>query len=301
MDIQRLLHDYNIPFVTEGHKHATPGWINIHCPFCAGEQTYHLGIHENGNGAHCWRCGGHAVPRVLGRILNLPEAKIRAILQKYKINLRRKIITEPKVSIFPLRLPKPNSHLTKPYKRYLSNRGFDPEYLEREWGLLQTGPVSFLDGISYNHRVIIPIHWDGEMVSFQARDITDKNERKYMACPQRREKVHHKNILYGKQDCLARSNGIIIVEGVTDVWRLGPAATATFGIKFKMEQVLRLSKLHNRFFIIFDEEPQAQAQARVLATKLKALGKTAQIENIKGDPGGMKQADANYLVKEVIK
>lgn len=300
MDIQRLLYDYNISYVTEGSKHSREGWINIPCPFCTGNPGYHLGIHKDGNGAHCWRCGTHPVVEVLSAILNLPRHKVWDIMKKYKINIHKRRIPEAKVSIFPLKLPQPNSALTKPYKHYLEKRRFDPDKLEKEWGLKQTGPVSFLDSISYNHRLIIPIYWDEKMVSFQARDITGKAPLKYLACPKRREKIHHKNIIYGRQEAWEDAKGVIVVEGVTDVWRLGKYAAATFGIEFKMEQVLALSKIHDRFFIVFDEEPQAQKQARILATKLKALGKEAYIEKIKGDPADMKQDDADHLVRQLL-
>lgn len=301
MDIQRLLRDYGVNFITEGNKHCTKGWVNIHCPFCPGSQDYHLGIHGDGKGAHCWRCGSHQITQVLSKVLRVSPKQIPDIMQKYNIRITHRKKAEPKISIFPLKMPQPNASLTKPYKEYLRKRGFDPDKLELDWGLKQSGPVSFLDGISYSHRILIPIYWDGEMVSFQARDITDKSKMKYLACPKRREKVHHKNILYGKQEKWGKFNGLIIVEGATDVWRLGPSAVATFGIEFKIEQVLQLAKLHDRFFVIFDEEPQAQRQARKLATKLKALGKEVHIKKIEGDPGSMKQKEANYLVKQLIK
>lgn len=301
MDIRRLLVDYNIPFATQG-RHSTEGWVNIHCPFCAGSKDFHLGIPENGMVAHCWRCGTHSVVETLSQVLGISPSKTREILQKYKINISRgKRKEETKASIFPMKYPSPNSPLTPLYKEYLAKRGFDPDRLEKEWGLLQTGPVSFLDGISYSHRILIPIRWDGQVVSFQGRDITGKSDRKYLACPKRREKVHHKNILYGKQEVWRDSRAIIVVEGVTDVWRLGEHAAATFGIEFKMEQVLCLAGLHDRFFIIFDEEPQAQKQARELATKLKALGKRAYVQKIEGDPGGMKPEDAKYLVRDLLR
>ncbi len=298
MDIQRLLQDHNINFVLEGNKHCTEGWVNVHCPFCPGSKDYHLGIHEDGKGAHCWRCGSHPVIKTLGQLLNLPESRIRALLQKYKIRIHKRK-DEPKISIFPLRFPKPNSQLTEPYKRYLVKRGFDPDKLEQEWGLKQTGPVSLLDDISYSHRILIPIYWDGELVSFQARDITDRSLLKYMACPKRREKIHHKNILYGKQEKWREFKRLIVVEGVTDVWRLGPSSAATLGIEFKMEQVMRLSQAHEQFVILFDEEPQAQKQANILAVKLKTLGKQVTVKKIEGDPGGMNQADADLLVEEL--
>ena len=301
MDIQRLLQDYKITFVTEGHKHCRPGWVNMSCPFCTGNPGYHLGIHEEGKGAHCWRCGGHSSTKALSRVLGLPEPKVRALLQKYKIRTYGTRTIEPKVSIHPFKYPKPNFPLNKQGKQYLAKRGFDPAYIEQEWGLLQTGPVSFLDGISYNNRIVIPIYWNGRIVSFQARDITDKNEMKYLACPMKREETHHKNILYGKDGHWQRLHSIIVVEGVTDVWRLGPSSVATFGTAFKMEQVLRLAECGKRFFILFDNETQAQEQARSLAVRLKALRKEVFIETVKGDPGDMSQDDADALVRELVR
>ncbi len=299
-DIQRLLTDHNIPFTTEG-PHSTQGWVNVHCPFCTGSRNFHLGIHEDGRGAHCWRCGPHSALSALSAVLEMPASEVRKLLEKYQIGITRKRREEAKVAIFPMKFPKPNSALTPLYKQYLEGRGFDPDELEKEWGVFQTGPVSFLDKISYSHRILIPIKWDGEIVSFQARDITGKSDRKYLACPKRREKIHHKDILYGKQESWLKSRGIIVVEGVTDVWRLGRFSAATFGIEFKMEQVLRLAGLHETFHIVFDDEPQAQKQAKKLATKLKTLGKTANVHKIQGDPGSMKPDDARHLVRSLLR
>ncbi len=292
MDVVRLLADYNVPFVISSEE-----WTNIHCPFCAGSQDYHLGISRSG-GCHCWRCGGHTLRDVLVSVLRIPPANIRSLLQKYKDGPVRVAVPEAKVKIQPFKYPKPYCPLTAPYKRYLIGRGFDPEKLEAEWGVLQTGPVSFLDGIAYSHRILIPISWGGEVVSFQARDITHKSDLKYVACPKKRELIHHKDILYGNQAKWGKT--AIVVEGVTDVWRLGTNAVATFGIAFKMEQVLQLAKHFSRLVILFDSEPQAQQQARSLMVKLRTLGKAVELETIEDDPGSMKQEDANHLVRQIL-
>ena len=301
MSVEQFLIDHNIPYITEG-GHATKEWVNIHCPFCTGSKAFHLGITDNFEGCHCWRCGGHSTIETLGKVLDLPYAEIRRMIEKYKdssIGIIKRVI-EPKVSIHPFKFPKPNFALNKYGKKYLLKRGFDPDYLVQEWGLLQTGPVSFLDKISYNNRILIPIYWDNKIVSFQSRDITGKSDKRYLACPMKREEKHHKTILYGKQEYWIKSKGIIIVEGPADVWRFGGVAAATFGIVFKTEQILQLAKHNDRFFIVFDNESQAQDQARKLAIKLKTLGKKVQIEKVLDDPGNMKQEDADYFVKELI-
>lgn len=300
MNITHLLQDYGIPHMTEGHQHVTEGWVNVHCPFCPGTPNFHLGISPTG-GCHCWRCGGHGLRETLSRLLNVPERQVGGILKRYQVRTARvKDAPEPRVSIHPFRFPQPYKSITGPYKRYLARRWFNPERIAEEWRLLQTGPVSYLDGISYSHRILIPIYWEGKVVSFQARDITDKADLKYLACPKTREKIHHKDILYMHPDRPDSRTGIV-VEGVTDAWRLGWPAVATFGIEFKMTQVLRLAERFDRLFILFDRETQAQKQARMLAVKLRTLGREVHIEQIlDGDPGSMNQDDADHLVRQLI-
>jgi len=306
MGIEKLLQDYGIPYVTESdHHHASAGWINIHCPFCAGSRNFHLGINlYQPTVSHCWRCGGHSTASALSRILNISTEKAKNLIREYvgaTVTIRKKA-EEPRVSIFPIKFPQPYfEHLNEAGKRYLERRGFDPEKLEKKWRLKQTGPVSFLDKIAYGNRIIIPIRWGGELVSFQTRDITEKSDKRYLACPMRREAIHHKHIVYGKEKEWSKYPALIVVEGVVDVWKLGTCAVATFGTSFTMEQVLALVKIHDRFFIVYDNEPQAQQQARKLAVKLKARRKKVFIETVDTDPGDMKIEDARHFVKTLLK
>src|SRR5690606_17185726 len=136
---------------------------------------------------------------------------------------------------------------------------------------------------------------------FQTRDITDKSDKRYLACPSRREAISHKHIVYGKEEKWSKHPALIVVESVVDVWKLGTCAVATFGTSFTMEQVLALTKIHDRFFIVYDNEPQAQQQARKLAVKLKTLGKKVFIEIVNTDPGDMKIEDARHFTKILLK
>ena len=109
MDIERLLRDYHIPYIVDGHPHCTDGWVNVHCPFCPGSQDYHLGMHKEHPVSHCWRCGGHSSIDALHRMLNLPIAEIQKIIKKYGGSSRSKKTTkEPKIAINPFKLPEPH-------------------------------------------------------------------------------------------------------------------------------------------------------------------------------------------------
>lgn len=301
MTIEQLLRDNGVPFVSESHQHSTQDWVNIHCPFCPGSKNYHMGIRVEGNACHCWRCGPHGIVETLSKAMGKPVQEVKTLLQTYKTIRPGAQSIEPKVSINPFRYPTPYFGLDERGREYLTRRGFDPDYIEETWNVMQTGPASMLDGTFYQHRLLIPIKWAGDVVSFQTRTMKRKTAgAKYLACPIKREKIHHKNILYGKHQNWREQDAVIVVEGVTDVWRFGPVAAATFGTSFKMEQVLELDARNDRFIIVFDNEPQAQEQARKLAVKLRALGNEVTIETVDTDPGSMSQRRADRLVKRWI-
>jgi len=63
-----------------------------------------------------------------------------------------------------------------------------------------------------------------------------------------------------------------------------------------------IAKTFKRVAVTFDFEPQAQAQARKLVSELRFRGRDAfLVEGIQDDPGKMKQSEADYLVKQILK
>ncbi len=303
INIEKLYRDFNIPYETSGHKHVAPGWVGTPCPFCSGNPGFHLGYcsdssHRYAGAFSCWRCGGKDRWKALSRILSVPESKVWEIIKQYSSdspNIQKK--QKPKKKAKECQLPPGTERMKNWHRDYLRNRRFDPIYLEKEWGLLGTGPTGH-----YKHRIIIPIHFKGRIVSYQGRDITDKSEMKYKACPQEQEVLDHKNCLYGidKVD----GNSIVIVEGVSDVWRLGPGAVATFGIKFKEEQASQLLRF-KRIFLLYDSEfddPQAGEQADKLADYLSSPSR--EVEKItlsEGDPGDLSDEEAKSLINDLIR
>ena len=303
MDIVKLYQDYSIPFQAEGHKHCRPGWINTPCPFCTGNPGLHLGVTEDGSHAYCWRCGYKPIKKVLSKMLNAPEKEISQLIATYGSGSFTKT-KEPKakIGVKKLKFPEPCGNLTIRHKTYLEKRGFDPDRLQKEWGLLGTSVISKLDGIDYKFRIIAPVFWNDQgrskVVTFQARDITDRHTLKYMACPKEREIIHHKHILYGMPESWGNTG--IIVEGITDVWRLGYNAVATFGIEYTNRQVREIARAFKRVVVIFDSEHQAIQQAGKLVSDLKFRGVDAFSITIKDDPGSMSQDDADHLVKNIL-
>ncbi len=298
MNFTKFLEDNNIEYLTEGHKHCRPGWVNIKCPFCTGHEGYHLGYDLHKNYFHCWRCGGHSVLQTIQKLTGTSKSEALQIISQYKgySPLPKTAVRQVKRKRF--RYPSGTAELGEKHRKYLESRNFDPNKLQQEWGLLGAGPVALLDDIDYKFRVLAPIQYRGKVVSFQARDVTERAKMKYLACPKPREVIHHKQILYGIDKC--KKDAVALVEGITDVWRLGPGAVACFGISWKMAQAALLAQRFQRIFILFDDDPQAKQQASALEAELAFRGKEVEIEYIQGDPGDMPQEEANYLMSQLI-
>ncbi len=300
MDIQRFYRDHGINFVTEGHKHCQEGWVNIECPFCSGNPGYHLGYNTYDNYFHCWRCGGKFPDKTISVLLNITNLKALELIREYGgMKKRKSQVKEPKVRIrrkafkFPGTIP-----FTDRHKKYLTDRGFDADKIIEKWDLRATGPVALLDKAEYKHRIIAPIYWDGEIVSFQGRDITNRHKLKYKACPKERELIEHQTILYGKQSMWGETG--ICVEGITDVWRMGVNSFATFGIDYTPFQLRWMVKSFKRIAVIFDDDPQAVLKAKELVKRLDQFRVDAFWVDIKGDPAGLGQKEADYLIREII-
>ena len=327
MDAIQLFEDFSIPYYAEGYKYCRPGWINVDCPFCnANHPGPHLGFELANPHFHCWACGFHSIQDTIAALLQINWGEASLIIKQYGgksyVKYKEK---EIKYNTKPHKLPSGTIPLQKNHKKYLEGRGFDPDFLEKEWNLIGTGPISILKNgqkeLDYRFRIIIPYIWEGRQVSFDARDITGKTSIKYMACPLEREIIPHKDILYGKQE--SWENTGICVEGTTDVWRLGKNAFATSGIAYTPKQVSLIAKIFKRVAIIFDEgeekekgffdlktiqknlnlskELQSKKQAKSLIAELRFRGVDAFKVSIKGDPASLSQNEADYLVKQLIK
>jgi len=304
MDIIRLYEDFGVDYLTEGNKHCTPGWVNTHCPFCEGSKNYHLGFNIQNEFFVCLRCGWKPTIKTIAKLIHVTENEAKEVIKRYggKSTLAKTQNEKIKINKKPFKYPTNTTILMPQHKAYLERRGFNPDKLEKTWGIMGTGPISKLDNIDYKNRILIPIYWQGEVVSFQARDITGKHPIKYMACPEYREKVKHKHILYGHPSIWEKES-CICVEGVFDVWRLGRKAVATFGIKYKIQQIQVLAKTFKKVAVLFDTEPQAVKQAEKLVSELRfrgveAFNVTFEMENGK-DPADLSEDEAKEIVRKL--
>lgn len=308
INISKLYLDYRIDFKESGHKHCRSGWVQIECPFCTGNPGYHLGFCVDKTSKFfgsfvCWRCGGKSKSKVIQKILKVRLDEAREILRKYRSSGYSGPSVDVKIDIKKGRFsyPSQTEKMTRFHREYLEKRKFDPELLEREWGLLGTGPLSTIQyrigsekkTLNFSNRILIPIEKDGKVVTYQGRHISKNSKLKYLACPEAIELESIKRVIYGKSD----GEKCALVEGATDVWRLGFGAETVFGIKFTIAQI-KLLRSYKRIFLIFDPEDQALKQALKAQTALNFRGvETEIVDWLETDPGDMKQDDADHLMR----
>jgi hypothetical protein len=298
-DALKFLRAYNIPHTTEGSR-ARRGWVQLNCPRCGGgERGWDLGINLSDERVSCWRCKGTHIVPTIQKLLRVSHDDAEKLYKQFQ---SRAIVGPERVEA----VAHPEKAVVLPYgvqplndlpahKKYLVDRRFDPALLERCYGLMGLNRHS-----EYGHRIIAPITFEGRLVSYQGRiivDIEDKSKR-YKACAMKDEAIHHKHLLYGWDQ--ASGDSCVVVEGITDQWRLGPGALATFGTGFKTEQAVLLQRRFKRVFIMFDPEPQAQCVAEDLGWWLAGMGTEVLFpDGLTTDPGDLKQEEADAIMREL--
>jgi hypothetical protein len=253
--IQDVLKELNIPIAPETHHHTSPGWINIDCPWCTkNTHRYRLGINLAGNYASCWACGSKLLGEVIHEITELPWNKIKDLLR----GVERQVLPNLPKARGKLVVPLGIGELLPCHCNYLERRGFNKDNLERLWKVKGIGLHNRLAW-----RIFIPIVFQGEVVSWTTRSVSDEGQR-YWSAKQEEEVFPHKDLLYG-EDYVRHT--IIVHEGPTDVWRTGPGAVATLGTSYSRAQIRRMAN-HAVRVVCFDSEPMAQRRATHLCDLL---------------------------------
>lgn len=242
--------------------------------------------------------------KTLSKLLNVSTQEASSICSLYGGKLqfvKSSPVSKPKI-LKDCVLP-PNRQdlsLCKGAQHYLSLRRFKWQELAKTWLIQATGPGSVIsiDGkpLNYSYRLIIPIYYEGKLVTYQARDWTGKRSPKYLAAHPSKESKPIKSTLYGLDQ--ADGEEAVLVEGVTDVWRIGAGAVACFGVKYRPEQVRELMKRYKRVIVVADPEPRANLQMRRICKDLEEHRvEVRQVRLPKGkDPADMTKEEIRRLI-----
>lgn len=298
IDFNALCHEYRIIHIEEGDHHCTEGWVQVHCPFCGdGTHGYHLGYSLEHGTMNCWKCGSHSIVQWLRAILPVSRrGQIKTILEKYGTrqtisrNTKSKKIRKRNV-----KAPVGCGKLQKAHIRYLKSRNFDHKKLAETWGLMGTNHLS----ANWRWRIIAPIHdVESRIVAYTGRALAYEIDPRWKTTEEDLMAVEPKSLIYGIEKA-DPNTGVLVVEGPSDVWRMGPGAVGLLGIDWKVEQAAQLKKFQRRY-IMFDPGTTSQRRARELAQWLAPFpGETEVITGIPSDPGDLSDQEAKNIMKEL--
>lgn len=290
MKFDELLQQHNIPFKRYGeHEHTTRGRISVDCPWCSpGWGHFRCGYNISTKSINCWSCGRLQLSPTIAELLHISGREA--------YDLSRELDGEARPEAKPrgtLILPDDLGPLQDQHKKYLRSRNFRWRELVRLW---EIGGIGMLGG-RLAHRIFIPIHFQGVRVSWTTRSISKNHAKRYITAQPHQESIDHRSIVYGYDYC---RHACIVVEGPTDVWRIGPGAVATFGTGFTEAQTALLAGFPIRC-VCYDGEDSAQSKARELSDLLQPFpGQTYNIVLDCKDPGDASDKDIKLLRKTFL-
>jgi len=262
MNFSDILSECSIETAPESNEHSRPGWIQFDCPFCEKDTSqFHMGYSIEGNYVNCYRCGYHTLVSTLMEMTNKSYLECKRVLKGIET-----IPPKDKRVKGKLIIPDGTGALKQIHKKYLRSRNFDAKLIQRIWGVRGIGLHPTL-----SWRLFIPIHYQGEIVSWTTRSISPNNPKRYLTAPKECEAIPAKTLLYGEDHA---GQTIIICEGPLDAWRIGEGAVATMGMDYSQAQLEKIVKYKKRI-VCFDDEPEAQKRANRLCNDIVSFpGKT---------------------------
>ena len=299
IDTRALLDAEGIEYADKG-KNVSKGWLGIECPFpgCL-DPSNHCGINLSTNLFSCWSCQKKgSIIHLIQEIKKISYRKAEDIARKHTRDIYAQVREDnlPQLNVGSqiyrnIAWPSPIVDFPQDtHRRYLKSRGFDTDFLTKKYKLRFTPNVG-----KYRFCIIAPIINSGKSVSWIAADVIRDDRPPYTKCPNQSSILPANSCLYNI-DSVEKS--VVIVEGITDVWRCGDGFVATMTKSITPEQVLLLvQKNVKKVFVMYDAD--ALNEAKTVAGKLSGLFETEVVELSEGDPAdfsGLEVAEARRLL-----
>lgn len=301
---------------------------HLRCPVCGDRKKrlyfshlFRSYVKKNGDKGTRYRCGN--LYRCQNEHCNLSEYINRMDLKKLEkvcVSEQKPQDTNRMVSwesgvLPPSAVPIVDVSVPHEARQYLENRGYNLQYLYKHH------QVMFVkEGASYHFkpepeegqdpseikdppffredRILIPIRQGLRVVSWQARSIGE-NAKKYLFPAGCRKSQYLYNL-----DAALHYDGIVICEGITDVWKVGPDAVALFGKTMSPAQLKLLSMVWSFYgcaTVLLDADAYEDAVriARTLEKDEKAFPRGVRVARLpKGDPGDYAEEELSHFIEE---
>ena len=226
IDWEQLLSQHGIDYRTSG-ENVKRGEINVSCPWCSDDPSYHLGIDPERNYFSCWRDKSHSGKRphrLLLRLIGMPYAETDRLLGKAGVpdgfdqfvrDLHSKHSDADHKRI-DLEVPEEFSIIDRTprasrFRSYLTGRGIrNPG----AFGLMYWDSVRWS---KWQDRIIIPFQENGKVVAWSARSITDHEFRYLTTSPERESgSIKTTDLLFNLERISDNVTTLVVVEGTFD-------------------------------------------------------------------------------------
>ena len=182
-----------------------------------------------------------------------------------------------------------------PCRLYLDDRGFDVALLASKLHVNYCLEASADYGLAQS-RIIIPVCMGGQLKGWQARYVgepDDKNVPKYFNMPGMKKS----ELLYN-YDTARQYPFVLLCEGVTDVWKAGPASVAMFGktLSAMQKALIGTAWANGTAVVLLDGDASTEAQE--IYRELEGVVRQRVLVSLPegSDPGGL---PAQVLAEQV--
>lgn len=289
---ENVLRDLNIHYTTRG-KNLSYGRLGICCPFC-GDTGYHAAFTADGEIYTCWKCGWHKSVDALMALSDRSYYDVSLVIKRHEDSA---IILRSRKKASAISVEMIGGPLKDRHEEYLVSRGHDPDELVEKYKITGTNPIMPEPYSDWANRIIIPIFFNGELVSYQGRDITGLAEIRYKFLSLERSVLDPKLTLYNYDNC--KKDYVGLVEGAFKVFKFGSDCVSSFGVKMREAQY-RLLTRYKKVYIMFDPDMAGRTNARIVGNKLAALGVDVEIIDVEDKPiDEMSKKEIRNLRKEL--
>lgn len=178
--------------------------------------------------------------------------------------------------------PLNESHPQHPARRYLRLRGFNPEKLASDYDVLCSGPCGSCSPPLRHDRIVMPIYklvtvlnpvsgtpvFQLALAGWQARAIganLPDDCPKYLTAAGMKKSL----LLYGLPQALTTTGPAVIVEGITDAWKIGLNAMALLGKTISAEQCNLINKHFSGRPVVVWLDSDAEKDAKLVRDAIR--------------------------------
>ncbi len=179
------------------------------------------------------------------------------------------------------------------------SRGYNPHQLSRALGLAYC-PEARPEFAKATGRIIIPVYMRGRLVGWQARFVGQPPHSdipKYITMTGMKKSEALYNFDRAKQ-----SSVVVVVEGASDVWTVGPRAVALFGKVASTHQVQVLTSVWRGKAVVVLLDADAEEQSQKLYAQLQGSAQPlVRVQLPAGrDPGSFRYPEIWQLIHQAV-